>query len=72
MSQFDAAIVEAGKPGASLEAASAAWEAHEKMTQETKKEEEATENDPKQAETVKAKVKQDIAVKQQKEKVEAQ
>ena len=47
MSQFDAAIVEAGKPGASLEAASAAWEAHEKMTQETKKEEEATENDPK-------------------------
>ena len=31
MNQFDAAIVAAGKEGASLEAATAAWEAYESM-----------------------------------------
>ena len=45
MNQFDAIIMNAGKEGASLESASAAWEAYESMIEEVKKEEDATANE---------------------------
>ena len=70
MQQFDAIIADAGKEGASLESASAAWKAFESKSQEVENEQKATESDPGRVTAVKAKVKKDIAVKKQAEQVE--